>query len=109
WKVGVGAQYEQTVGSGGTMALRADYVWQDEMYFSAFNVPVLHESSFGWAKARLMYTGAAGTWSIAAFVDNATNEKVATNKIFDGDISGSIVAGSLAPPRTYGIEFTLRN
>ena len=56
-----------------------------------------------------MYTGAAGTWSIAAFIDNATDEKVATNKIFDGDIIGSIVVGSLAPPRTYGIEFTLRN
>jgi len=47
--------------------------------------------------------------SLAAFVDNATNEKVATNKIFNGDIIGSTVVGSLALPRTYGIEFGFRH
>jgi iron complex outermembrane receptor protein len=56
-----------------------------------------------------VYTSSIGNWSIAAFIDNATDEKVATNKIFNGDIIGSTVVGSLAPPRTYGIELTLRN
>jgi iron complex outermembrane receptor protein len=109
WKAGLGAQYERSIANGATLAMRADYMWQEETYFSAFNVPVLHEDSYGWAKAKVIYTSAAGNWSIAAFVDNATDEAVATNKIFNGDIIGSTVVGSLAPPRTYGIEFTLRN
>lgn len=109
WKAGLGAQYETTVANGATVAMRADYMWQDETYFSAFNVPVLREGSYGWAKAKVIYTASQGNWSLAAFIDNATNEKVATNKIFNGDIIGSTVVGSLAPPRTYGIEITLRN
>ena len=109
WKAAVGAQYEVNVAGGASLALRADYIWQDEIYFSAFNVSQLHEDAYGWAKARLAYTSSTGNWSIAAFIDNATDEKVATNKIFNGDIIGSTVVGSLAPPRTYGIELTLRN
>jgi iron complex outermembrane receptor protein len=108
WKAGIGAQYVADVGESGTLTFRADYVWQDEIFFSAFNVAQLSEGSYGWAKARLVYTNETGGWSIAAFVDNATDEAVATNKIFDGDIIGSTVVGSLAPPRTYGIELTLR-
>lgn len=109
WKAGVGAQYVASVSNGGTITLRADYIWQDEIYFSAFNVPQLKEDSYGWAKARLIYASPTGNWSLAAFIDNATGEAVATNKIFNGDIIGSTVVGSLAPPRTYGIELTLRN
>lgn len=107
-KAGIGAQYEASLGNSGSLTLRADYTWQDDIYFSAFNIPVLHERSYGWTKARLMYSSPSGTWTVAGFVDNATNETVATNKIFDGDIIGSAVLGNLAPPRTYGLEFTVR-
>jgi iron complex outermembrane receptor protein len=77
------------------------------MYFSAFNIPILREKAYGWTKARVLYTGPSDNWTVAAFVDNATNETVATNKIFNGDIIGSTVVGSLAPPRTFGLEFTV--
>ncbi len=107
-KVAVGAQYTAELGVRGSLTLRGDYSWQDEMFFSAFNIPLLREGSFGWLKARAMWTSPKQNWSIATFVDNATNEKVATNKIFVGDIIGSAVHGSLAPPRSYGIELTVR-
>jgi iron complex outermembrane receptor protein len=55
-----------------------------------------------------LYSRPSDRWTVAAYVDNATNETVATNKIFDGDIIGSAVLGNLAPPRTYGVEFTVR-
>jgi iron complex outermembrane recepter protein len=109
WKIAAGAQYEAALGGGATLTLRADYIWQDEIFFSAFNVAQLREGSYGWAKARLVYTSAQGRWSLAAFVDNATDEVVATNKIYNGDIIGSAVVGNLAPPRTYGIELRVRN
>jgi iron complex outermembrane receptor protein len=108
-KANCGAQYEFTIADQGSLALRADYSWQDKIYFSAFNVLPLSEKSYGWLKARATYNGRDGRWSLAAFVDNATNEKVATNKIFNGDIIGSTVVGSLALPRTYGIEFGFRH
>lgn len=108
FKTGIGAQYAASLGNRGSLTFRADYTWQDDIYFSAFNIPVLHEKSYGWTKARVLYSSPSDTWTVAAFVDNATNVTVATNKIFDGDIIGSAVLGNLAPPRTYGLEFTVR-
>jgi iron complex outermembrane receptor protein len=103
-KAGIGAQYEASLGDRGSLTFRADYTWQDEIYFSAFNIDMLREGSYGWTKARVMYTSPKGNWSLSTFVDNATDERVATNKIFPGDIIGSAVLGNLAPPRTYGLE-----
>jgi iron complex outermembrane receptor protein len=107
FKAGVGAQYAAGLGTHGSLTFRADYTWQDKIYFSAFNIPILREKAYGWTKARILYTGPSDNWTVAAFVDNATNETVATNKIFNGDIIGSTVVGSLAPPRTFGLEFTV--
>ncbi|MEP7245756.1 MAG: TonB-dependent receptor, partial [Gammaproteobacteria bacterium] len=108
-KVAVGAQWRFKLGAPGDFTLRADYAWQDKVYFTTFNVADISEQSFGWLKGRLRYTSPASTWSIAAYVDNATNEKVASSKIYNGDIIGSTVIGNLAPPRTYGVEFTVRH
>lgn len=107
-KASLGLQYTAPLGGRGSLTLRGDYEWQDETFFSAFNIPLLREGSFSWLKARATWSSPRENWSVAAFVDNATNEKVATNKIFDGDIIGSAVLGNMAPPRTYGIEFTVR-
>ncbi len=107
-KAAVGVQYEIALQEQSNVTLRIDYSWQDKIYFSAFNVAPLSEKSYGWLKTRAAYTGSDGRWSVAAFIDNATNEKVATNKIFNGDIIGSTVVGNLAPPRTYGVEFGFR-
>jgi iron complex outermembrane receptor protein len=107
-KAAVGAQYDFRMGAPGDFALRVDFSWQDETYFTAFNVGEVSEGSYGWLKARVRYTAPSTAWSIAAFVDNATDEDVATSKIYNGDIIGSMVVGSLAPPRTYGLEFTIR-
>jgi iron complex outermembrane receptor protein len=108
-KGSLGVQYEFALSEQRSLALRADYAWQDKVFFSAFNVDALSEKSYGWLKARATYTGGGGRWSVAAFIDNATDEKVASNKIFNGDIIGSTVVGSLAPPRTYGLEFSIKN
>lgn len=109
WKLALGVQYDARFATGAVVSLRADYAWQDEIYFSAFNVPDLHEGSFGWAKARVTFAPASDRWSISAFIDNATDEKVASSKIFNGSIIGGTVTGNLAPPRTYGLAFTIRN
>jgi iron complex outermembrane receptor protein len=108
FKAGIGAQYEVPLAGHGSLTFRADYTWQDDIYFSAFNIPVLHERSYGWTKARVLYSSPSDSWTVAAYIDNATNETVATNKIFNGDIIGSAVLGNLAPPRTYGVELAIR-
>ena len=104
WKLALGAQYTVPVADVGDLTLRADWSWQDEIFFNAFEDPLLSQGSFSWVKARATFETADGRWRVAAFVDNLTDETVVSNAIFTGDIVGANVAGNLAPPRTYGVE-----
>ncbi len=103
-KLALGLQYAMRAGAG-ELIWRADYAWQDDVYFSAFNVPQLFQQSYGWAKARVTWIADSGKWRISAFADNLTDEQVISNATFNGDIIDSTVTGNMAPPRTFGIEF----
>jgi iron complex outermembrane recepter protein len=114
WKLGIGVQYKVDLDSAGSLTLRGDYSWQSQIFFAAFQdrepvagapaLAVLEQDSYHWLKGRVTYASADERWSVAAFIDNISNERVITNSIFTGDIVGSRVAGNLAPPRTFGVE-----
>ncbi|MFC3053327.1 TonB-dependent receptor [Kordiimonas pumila] len=108
FKFNVGLQYTVPLESGASIMIRGDYAWQDETFFSAFNVPELYQDSYSWGKARVTYTNPDDTWDISAFVDNISDEVVAKNATFNGDIIDSTASGNLAPPRTYGVEVSFR-
>ncbi|MEM1143601.1 MAG: TonB-dependent receptor [Pseudomonadota bacterium] len=103
FKYNVGVTYATPIASG-DFSLRLDYIWQDDIYFSAFNVSQLFQESYGWGRARATYADNSGSWSIAAFVDNISDEEVISNATFNGDIIDSTVTGNMAPPRTVGVE-----
>lgn len=110
WTIAVGLQYTTDLANGGSLTFRGDYKWQDKTYLTNFNNPAIanpsaEQGSYDWARARVSYTNPTGNWQIAAFIDNITDEVVATNATFNGDIIDSTLTGSLAPPRTYGVEF----
>ena len=107
-KLAIGGEYSMPVMDLGTLRVRGDYAWQDDVFFTAFNVDLVSQEAFGWGKARATYEHGDGRWSLAAFVDNISDEVVASNIIFNGDIIGSTQTGNLAPPRTYGVEFAIR-
>lgn len=103
FKYNLGLTYT-TPFAAGELSVRADYTWQDDVYFSAFNVPALFQESYGWGKLRVTYQPDLGQWSISAFADNLTDEAVIANATFNGDIIDSTVTGNMAPPRTFGVE-----
>jgi len=103
-----GLQYTVPLNSGATITVRGDYAWQDEIFFSAFNVQELDQGSYSWGKARVVYTNPDDTWDIAAYIDNISDEVVASNATFNGSIIDSTATGNLAPPRTFGLELNLR-
>lgn len=108
FKFNVGLQYTLDLESGASVMLRGDYSWQDEVFFSAFNVQGLYQGAYSWGKARVTYTNPDDTWDVSAFVDNISDEVVRKNATFNGDIIDSTATGNLAPPRTYGVEVSLR-
>lgn len=108
WKINIGAQYEADLGAAGMLTFRADYSWQDEIFFSAYNLPTLAQDSFGILNGRVSYDTASSDWRISAFVNNATDEVVLTNGILTGQVYGGIAIGNLLPPRTVGVELSHR-
>ncbi len=103
-KYTLGLQYTLRLEDGNAIIFRGDYKWQDDVFFSAFNNPVLGQRSYSWAKARITYQNDLNNWEAAVFIDNISDEEVATNATFNGDIIDSIVTGNMAPPRTYGLD-----
>jgi iron complex outermembrane receptor protein len=68
--------------------------------------PVEHEDSYAVGNARISYDSNA-SWSVAAFVNNITEEKYRVYA-FDSSLFAGVVAGVYAKPRTYGISGTYR-
>lgn len=116
WQFRVGAQYVLGLPDGGELTLRADWAYQDDIFFNQFNdtgfdaLPVapLTQDGYSWLKARIAYDSPSEAVTIAAFVDNITDEEVITNAVFNGAVSGQFGLGSLAPPRTLGVQLISR-
>ena len=107
-KLSVGAQYTLDLPNTGKLILRGDYSHQSRVYFSAFEVTELSQEGYGWAKARLAYVAPRGSWQLAAFIDNITDEEVISNATYIADIVDSTITGNMAPPRTYGAQFKVQ-
>lgn len=118
WKFTLGAQYAFDLGDAGSLTVRGDISWQDQIFFAAFQnaepvagspaLSVLEQGAYTWLRARATYESENRGWYVAAFIDNITDATVITNAIFTGDIVGSRAAGNLAPPRTFGLEAGVR-
>ena len=101
WTVSIGAQYDIDVG-GGTLTPRVDYRLQSEVFFTAFNLPLERQESYGLLNARLGWTDAAERFNIAVFAQNMTDTKYFT---FGQDALASqgVAYSYLGRPREFGV------
>lgn len=106
FKANAGVERSFTFDGGWTVKARGDATWQDRIYFSAFKDPRATQPAYWWLKARMTLMAPGGREQIAAFVDNLTDTRVFSNISITGDLDGSRGSGVLAPPRTYGLQFT---
>lgn len=104
WKFNIGGQVQYPIGDAGDVSFRLDYGWQSKIYFTVFNIDAASEDSYGVLKARAAWKSADGTYSVAIFGDNLTNEAYFSNQILTGTVYGAEFVGPLAPPRTFGLE-----
>jgi iron complex outermembrane recepter protein len=100
------AQYDYSMGNRGTITARAQYYWQDDVYYRVQNIDRHKEGAFFTADARLMWTSADQQWTVDAFVQNLTDEDNLRNMtVNDGLASGTPTTfDSYYPPRTYGLR-----
>ncbi len=101
----LGTQYAFALAASGDLTLRLDYQYQSKSYFTPFNRDLSAQQSFGLLNARLGYQPADRKWEIAAYVHNARNEDYFINILESGVETGK-PEGFVAPPRTYGLQFS---
>ena len=66
-------QYRFPIGDLGDLLLRADYAWQDKIYFDPENYELSAQDSYGLLHLRLALQAHAG-WEAALWMKNATDE-----------------------------------
>jgi len=104
-KLNLGLQY--TVPIGGWTALgRVDYMNQSKMYFEASNIPTQKQQGYTNVDARASLTSPDGTWQIAIWGKNLTDELVATYVTAFAPYRQVLVP--YAPPRTFGVTLAYK-
>nr|WP_321359407.1 TonB-dependent receptor [uncultured Hyphomonas sp.] len=105
WKANIGVQADFEA-MAGNVTLRADYSYQDKIYFTVFNIDAASQDSYGLLRARASYEPNNGRYKIALFGENLTDEKYFTNQILTGTTYGAEFVGSLGAPTIFGIELS---
>lgn len=91
----------------GRFAVRAEGDYSSKFYFTPGNYDLLAQKAYAKANAFVSYTDDAG-WSVTGFVRNITDRITKTSANVNAALNGAAIEGSIAPPRTYGVELAYR-
>ena len=87
---------------------RADYKWQDDIYFDLFNNPLNTQQSYGLLNASLSLGTIDGKWSLTAFARNAMDERYVSQSLTAASATTPSRVGQLGTPRQYGVTLGYR-
>ena len=96
------AQYRLPLGQLGDLLLRADYAWQDKIYFQLEDPEVSAQDSYGLLHLRMALQASAG-WELALWMKNVTDEEYwvhAFDSSFGSDLGASGIQGD---PQMWGV------
>ena len=99
----VAADYTFNLPSGKLIA-GAEYDWTDRIYYDEYKRALTSQASYGKTNASVTYRTPNGSWDIAAFVKNLTNERTFNFKYVSTSSFGYPEFGWLDPPRTFGVQ-----
>jgi iron complex outermembrane receptor protein len=97
WQYTLGATYEFSLGSIGSVKLHADYS-RITSFYAAQNIADPRLPGYGLVNARITYD--LGKYNIALFMTNVGNKKYYSSAI----VSSNLLPATVGDPRMYGIE-----
>ena len=105
----IGLQWDNDLSSGGSVMVRFDYGWIDEVVTfrdRRFHWPSRANVDYGLASGRVTFRPAAGNWDVAFFGTNLTDEFYRAGG-FPAVLAG-IDQGVVGRPREFGVSLTMR-
>jgi iron complex outermembrane receptor protein len=100
------AQYTMPVARG-ALVLRGELEFTTRFFFSPGNYDLAGQGGFAKGNLFVTYRHDNGL-SVTAFVRNVTDKMTRTSALISNPFLGTPVSGSLAPPRTYGVQLSFR-
>ncbi len=102
-KVNLSIEYRFDLGDFGELVPRLDYSWADKRVESLTD-PTREVDAYGLLNARISLLSEGGSWEVALWSTNLTDEEVFAAFGDNGDAVGSLT-GARIPPRMYGADF----
>ncbi|MCB1678673.1 MAG: TonB-dependent receptor [Halioglobus sp.] len=97
------AQYTFDLRNNGALSLRADYAWQDEVYFGASNAQFEYQDSYGLWNLRASWRSADESLEVAVFLLNAADKEYLVS---GQDVLGplGVAFNQVGPPQEWGAQ-----
>lgn len=99
------AYYTAPVRSAGELIFGGRYYWQDEVFFSEFNLPVASQKAVARVDLDIDYVASDGKWRAGLYARNVTDEVVRNSATVVSALLGSPSLATLDPGRTIGVSF----
>ena len=99
------ASYLMQLDGGSSLEFFGVYTWIDDVYYSAFESEAEMAPSYGRADVRATWTSASGDMSVAAFVNNVSDDVGILQIVRNTEEEYFRQAAGTTLPRMYGIEF----
>ena len=82
----ISPEFTQSLNSGAELVWRLDYSYRDEMYGQPYNdVPITDIDSRSLINFDIAYHNSDGTWTLAAYGRNVTDEKYDNARLLPND------------------------
>ena len=107
WQYNLSGQYAFPVSTALEVTARADYKWQSEVFFDFYNNPLNTQDSYGLLNASLGLGSRDKTWTVTAWVRNASDERYVTQGTTTTSANPSRT-GSIGMPQMYGVKLDYR-
>ncbi len=104
WQFSVSGDYSVDVGENLELRLRADYQWQDRIYFSFYNHQLDSQAAYGLLNLSASLGSLDGKWVLTAFGRNVLDKRYDAGSYVQ-NIGGVLERyGDIGAPRMYGLS-----
>jgi iron complex outermembrane receptor protein len=97
-------QHDWNLSDGARVWLRAEYSWQDRIYFTVVNDNIQTQGPYGLANLLAGWNAPGDHWGVSLYAKNIFDKQYITQS----SSATAVPAGHAGPPQTYGVAMSWR-